>query len=256
MSAGHAGVDALHHPLETPVHRLDATVKLVCLFGFVVAVVATPPRATWAFPVYALIVASTAALARIPLATLGRRMLIEVPFVLFALALPFIGSDPRVEVAGLALSEPGLWAAFGIIAKGSLGGAACVVVAWSTPVAALLAGLDRLHVPRTLTVIAGFMVRYLDLAAGELRRLQIARVSRGDDPRSLGQLQAVGATVGTLFVRSFERGERVQQAMLARGFDGHFPSTSRKPVARTWWPSAAWPTSALAVAAIAIVVAP
>jgi cobalt/nickel transport system permease protein len=251
-----SAVDTLYRPLRTPIHALDPAVKLACLFGFVVAVVATPPRATWAFAVYGLIVASTAHLARIPIGTLGRRMLIEVPFVLFALALPFIGSGPDTEVAGFQLSEPGLWAAFGIIVKGALGAAACVVLAWSTPVAGLLGGLERLRVPRVLTAIAGFMVRYLDVVASELRRLQIARVSRGDDPRWLGQARALGATIGTLFVRSFERGERVQHAMLARGFDGQFPSDRDDTVVRTWWPSAAWPGTAIAIAAIAIVLAP
>ena len=151
-----------------------------------------------------------------------------------------------------------------IIAKATLGTAATVVLAWSTPVADLLAGFDRLHVPRALTAIAGFMVRYLDVVAGELHRLQIARVSRGDDPRWLWQARAVATTAGATFIRSFERGERVHHAMLARGFTGTFPTTTTgsrrgEPAVsdrrRTGWlPAVAWPAAAWVIAAVALVV--
>ena len=105
-------------------------------------------------------------------------------------------------------------------------------------------------------MIASLMVRYLDVVHGELRRLQVARVSRADDPRWLWQSKAVAATAGTLFIRSFERGERVHQAMLSRGFDGHLPVLARPasaPPAPPVWPVALLPSAAAVVALAAIV---
>jgi cobalt/nickel transport system permease protein len=235
------------------VHTTDATVKLVCLLGFLFAVVATPPTAWWAFLSHAGLVATAAVLARIPGRVLGRRLAVEIPFVVFALALPFVGADPRTDVLGIPVSVPGCWAAWAILAKATLGTAATVVLAWSTPVADILAGLERLRVPRTLVAIAGFMVRYLDVVTGELHRLQIARVSRGDDPRRRRQGRAVAATAGTMFVRCFERGERVHQAMLSRGFTGRFPPAATTGPARRWVPAVGWPGAAGLVAAIALV---
>ena len=66
--------------------------------------------------------------------------------------------------------------------------------------------------------IASFMVRYGEVLAGDLRRMRIARLSRGDDPRWLWQVRGIARTAGALFVRSYERGERVYVAMLARGY--------------------------------------
>lgn len=252
MSGGHHSLGALHAPLASPVHQIDATVKLVCLLGFLFAVVATPPEALAAFVAYAALVAGAAGSARIPVRVLARRLLIELPFIVFAIALPFVGSGPRREVLGVSVSIAGCWAAWSIVAKATLGTAATVVLAWSTPVADILAGLERLHVPRILVAIAGFMVRYLDVIAGELRRLQIARISRGDNPRWFWQGRAVAATAGSLFVRSFERGERVHNAMLSRGFTGTFPSsTTRRPL--QWFPAMVWPCTAWLVAATALV---
>ena len=252
MSGGHLGLDRVHGPHEGPLTRLDASVKLVCLVGFLAAVVATPAEAVWAFAAYAALVAGVVVGARLPARTLVRRLAIELPFVAFAVALPFVGSGPHREVLGLELSVPGLWGAWAILAKATIGVAATVVLAWTTPIAEILTGLERLHLPRALVAIAGFMVRYLGVVAGELHRLQVARVSRADDPRWLWQGRAVAATAGTVFVRSFERGERVHQAMLARGFTGRFPATAVAGP-RRWFPAVAWPAAAVVVAVLALV---
>jgi cobalt/nickel transport system permease protein len=258
--AAHDGADvsgppvtgSLHAQRSTPVHGLDATVKLVCLVGLLLAVVVTPPTALWAFAVYAALVGAAVVSARLPVRVLGRRMLLAAPFVVFALALPFLGAEPHRDVLGVAVSIPGAWAAWSILAKATLGTAAAVVLAWSTPASDVLAGLERLRVPRVLCVIAGFMVRYLDLVAGELHRLQVARVSRGDDPRWLWQGRAVATTAGTLFVRSFERGERVHHAMIARGFTGSFPPGPGRDRRLQWFPALVWPATAWVVAAAAL----
>jgi len=251
---GAAAVDSLYGGVDSPIAALDEVVKLLATLVFVLAVVLTPPRAVWAFGLYVVVVGSVVVLARLPVRVFTRRLLVETPFVLFAAALPFVGTGPRTEVLGVAVSTTGAWAAWGILAKATLGCATTVVLAWSTPVPDVLRGLERLRVPKLLVAIAGFMVRYLDVVVGELHRLQIARVSRGDDARWLWQGRAVAATAGTMFVRSFERGERVQQAMLSRGFTGTFPSTGPTVQRVRWWPALLWPASAVAVSMLANVV--
>jgi cobalt/nickel transport system permease protein len=193
------------------------------------------------------------AVAGLSPALVARRLRIEVPFLLFAAFMPFTGAGPRVELLGVSLSEPGLWAAWNIVAKGTLGVAASIVLAATTPVADLLRGLDRLRVPRVITAIAGFMVRYLGIVAGEAQRMHVARQSRGYDPRWLWQARGMAASAGTLFVRSYERGERVYLAMLARGYDGTMPALAGARAAASDWWAAALPLAAWAFAAAALV---
>ena len=64
------------------------------------------------------------------------------------------------------------------------------------------------------------MVRYGDVIGDELRRMRIARESRGAGGSRLGQARAVATSAGALFVRSYERGERVYLAMASRGYVG------------------------------------
>lgn len=231
---------------SSPVHRLPAHVKIVAALVFVLSVVATPAAAFPAFAVDAAAVVTVAAIAGIAPWALARRLVIEVPFVAFALLLPFVAQGPQVEMAGLSLSENGLWSAWNILIKGTLGVAVSVVLASTTPVADLLSGAERLRVPAAFTAIAGFMARYGQVVTADLDRLRIARTSRGDDPRWLWQAWAVAITAGALFVRSFERGERAHLAMVSRGFTGTWPQSVAPPVAQpsTW-------LAALAVAAIA-----
>jgi cobalt/nickel transport system permease protein len=254
MGAGHGHV--LYRESDSPVHRLPPEVKIVAMVVFTIAVVATPREAFWAFGAYALLVAAVAALARVGPRWLLSRALIEVPFVVFAVALPFLGSGDRVEVLGLRLSEDGLHGAWNILAKGTLGVLASLLLAATTTTRDLIVGLDRLHCPQVLTQIATFMLRYLDVLVGEARRMRVARISRGDDPRFLWQLRGFAAGIGALFLRAFERGERVYLAMLSRGYTGRMPAVWQGEGAASvgqWLVAATVPVLAASIAATAVV---
>jgi cobalt/nickel transport system permease protein len=244
----------LYLPGGSALHRLPPQAKVAAAVLFVIAVVATPSAVVWAFGVHAGVVMALALLAGIPLSTLVRRLTIEVPFLAFALLLPFVARGDRVDLGPLSVSGAGLLAAWGILAKGSIGVATAVVLTATTPVPALLAGLDRLHVPRPLTAVASFMVRYGELLTVEAERMRIARLSRGHDPRWFWQARAVAASAGTLFVRSYERGERVYLAMLSRGWAGSLPtgSADRDGSVGQWAAALALPAVGLAVAGTAV----
>lgn len=205
-------------------HAIAAACKVVAAIAFIAAVIATPRRQWWAFLVDALILVAVAAYARLPLRRLARRLTIELPFIVFALLMPLIGRGPRTHVVGLSLSQPGLWAAWGILAKGTLGVATTIILAATTPVPQLLAAFERLRVPRVLTSITAFMIRYADVLTDEMRRMHIARISRGDRSNWLWQARATATSAGALFVRSYERGERVYVAMQSRGYTGSMPA--------------------------------
>jgi cobalt/nickel transport system permease protein len=224
-------------------------VKLAATLAFVIVVVATPREAFWAFGAHAALVVAAAAAARLPPSFLLRRLLIEAPFLLFALFLPFLGRGERLEVIGLSLSREGLWAAWNIFAKATLGAAASVILAATTRVPDLLKGFSRLRFPRVLVAMMGFMVRYLDVIIGELGRMRTALRSRAYRPRWAGEARALAAVAGTLFVRSYERGERVYLAMQARGYQGVMPELEAAAA-----PPAQW-GAALSVVALAATVA-
>ncbi|MFD6881409.1 MULTISPECIES: cobalt ECF transporter T component CbiQ [unclassified Rhodococcus (in: high G+C Gram-positive bacteria)] len=214
--------------------RLPTEVKIVGAVVFTFVVVATPREAMWAFALYFSIVAAVCVAARIRLSWLLPRMSIELPFLVLAVLLPFAESGTRVEWLGLSLSVPGLYAAWGIVVKGTLGVLASLILAATTPVQDLPGGLTRLHVPPLITTVVLLMLRYATLLAAEAKSMDIARRSRGDDPRMLHRIGATARGVGSLFVRAYERGERVHWAMLSRGFTGAVPATGSAATRTAW----------------------
>ncbi|RJL30807.1 cobalt ECF transporter T component CbiQ [Bailinhaonella thermotolerans] len=239
----------LHRPGDTPVHRLPPQCKLLAVLGFALAVVSTPREAFWAFAGHAVLLGLVAAAARVPPPFVVRRMAVETPFVLFAVLLPVVGRGPYTELWGVELSVEGLWAGWNILAKASLGVAASILLAATTEPRALLLGARRLRLPALLVQIATFMLRYADVVLGEMRRMRIARESRGFAARDVRHLPVVAKSAGALFIRSYERGERVHLAMLSRGYDGVMPALYDPPAsARQWAVAAALPGAACAVA--------
>lgn len=230
-------------------------VKILTLFAFVGAVVVTPAPAMWAFGMHAAVLAVAVGLAEIPVGFFLRRLSIEIPFVIFALAMPFVGTGPEVEVGPLVLSVPGLWGAWNVLAKATLSVGASVVLTATTEVADLLAGFDRLRAPRLLTAIAGFMIRYLEVAVVEISRVRIAIAARLGDRSRPGEAATLATVSGTMFIRAYERGERVHNAMLARGYGGTVPHFGRPVEPVRWGAALGWAATAWLVTVASLVLA-
>ena len=211
----------------SPIHRLDPRAKIVGLAGITVVAVTTPLHAWPAFAACALALAAIAAAARVSPRTLWSRVRVILPLVVFVAAfVPFVRGGPEVQVGPLALSEAGL-ATFALVtAKAAIGALGAVLLGATTSFPDVLHGLERLRAPRLLTVIASFMYRYVFVVADEARRMRSALTARAFRPRHLGQVAALGRMVTALFLRSYERGERVYVAMLARGYAGTMPRFS------------------------------
>jgi cobalt/nickel transport system permease protein len=222
MAAGHG--HRLHYSGHSPVHRARPEHKILLLLGFVLLVVATPQDWFWAYAGFLAVLGVVIAVSRVPVTYLLKRLVVEVPFVVFAVLMPFIALGPRIEILGVSVSEAGLLAGWGLLAKGTLGVLASLTLAATTEPDDVLRGLQRLRLPELLVQIMGFMIRYLDVVTDEMRRMLTAMRSRGCEPRSPRHWPALAKALGALFIRSYERGERVHLAMLSRGYTGRLPS--------------------------------
>jgi cobalt/nickel transport system permease protein len=221
MGAGHG--HKLHYHGHSVVHRAPSHLKLVGLVTFMLAVVATPNDQYAVFAGWAVLLLAVVAASRVPPGYLARRMVVETPFVVFAILLPFVATGPSTELLGLTVSATGLVAAAGLLMKGTLGVLAALTLAATTEPDDVLRGLQRLRMPDPLVQIMGFMIRYLEVVTGEMKRMLTAMRSRGCDPRSPRHWPVLARSMGALFIRSYERGERVHLAMLSRGYTGTLP---------------------------------
>lgn len=229
-------------------HRWDVRFKLVALLGFILLLVST--RSPWSGLIAIVIALGAVLLSRLPLLRVGQRILAISGFLsLFLLLLPLTAvSRPgdTLLVFGqfdwLSFNLRGLQLALAIVGK------ACAVALLMEPLLATAAlprtieGLTRLGVPEKVGQMILLSHRYIFVFIEEARRMSVGMQVRGFQRRAdLATLQVMGNFLGMLFVRSFERTERVHAAMQARGYQERFPAPSYfRVTAGDWIHAAVW----------------
>ena len=208
------------------IHRLDPRTKFITTLVFILAVALTLPNRWQAFALYLFLIVTLIFVSRVPILYVLKRSLVIMPFVvLIAIFIPFFKEG---EVAGsyniwlwqVSVTYSGLQVLWNILAKAWLSILSLILLTSTTKLANLLKGLEQLRMPGVMVMILSFMYRYIFVLVDEVMRMKQARDSRNFGGKRLWQIRTIGNMIGTLFIRSYERGERVYGAMLARGFDG------------------------------------
>ena len=227
----------------------------MAVLAFIVVSVATPITRWQAFIAYFIAIFAVSLVAKIPTFTLLTRALIEIPFIFFAILMPFFGSGERFEIGPLNLYRESLLAGAAIVVKGTLGVLSAVVLSTSTTARELLRGLEKLHLPKLMVQIAAFMLRYVNVINDEMERMKVARESRGFIATGMKDWKVLATAASALFIRSYERGERVHLAMLSRGYTGVLPhDLSEGASLRTWAQGLALPIFAALVLLLTTVI--
>lgn len=227
----HAFIDQ-YGDLDSFIHRLDPRTKILAALAFVLVVIATPPTLWWTFLLCLILIFGLILLAGLPIRYVLKRSSVVMPFVLMMAA--FIPFYKQGEVAGsynvwlwqLSVTYGGLVVLWNTLAKSWLSALSMILLSSTTRFPDLLKGLEQLNVPRVMVMILSFMYRYLYVLVDEVIRMQRARDSRNFGGGWAWQIKTIGNMIGTLFIRSYERGERVYGAMVARGFDGRIRTLS------------------------------
>ncbi len=237
-----------YRPRRSPIHALDPRVKLVLAVGFILTIALTPPGA---WPVYILfyaIVLSVELLSDLGVGHVLKRAMLAFPFVLAALPLIFtVPGEPlltfQIGPWSPQITAAGLERFISIAIKSWLSVQMAIVLAASTRFPELLGAMRAVGIPRLLVAVVGLMWRYLFVLVDEVLRLMRARNARSGHP--IGALHVggslawrahvTGGMAGNLFMRSFDRGDRIYAAMAARGYDGEVRAFPLPPIpARQW----------------------
>ena len=225
------------------------------VLAFISVSVSTPITRWPAFVAFFLLLVAAALASKIPLLLLFKRALIEIPFIFFAILMPFFGTGEKFEIAGIELYREGLLAGTSIVVKGTLGVLAAVILSTTTTAREILRGLERLKLPAVMVQIASFMLRYVNVISDEMERMKVARESRGFVATGIKHWKVLATSAAALFIRSYERGERVHLAMLSRGFDGNLPSLdNNKATQRQWMTALSLPGLALSLSLFFLVI--
>ena len=213
---------------DSLIHHLDPRVKIVVvsLFSIVVAV-----SNRFAVLMLALVLGMCIVLlARVPMRQLVRRLVPVNVFILFIwFFLPFtLEGEPLFSIGPLVGTHEGVLYAARISIKSNAIVVVLIALVASTSILTLGHAMHELRIPRKIVHLFFFTYRYIHVIYLEYLRLRNAMKVRGFRPgTNMHTYKTFAYLVGMLLVRSYDRGERVRDAMLCRGFRGRLYSLSR-----------------------------
>lgn len=219
IGAFHLDIDSQH---QTPWHRIIPRTRILCALLIVFAIVLTPNGHWLTWAIYGMAGLCLLMLSQITLPVLLKRMLVESAFISVVLLGTLFRSGGQVvwHWGALQITTVGLTILGSVTFKALLSLLFLNVLTLTTSIPALLNALIDLRTPPLLVAILASMYRYLGILVEEFTCMRRAAISRNllSNPRH--QRLIVGSMFGSLFIRTYERGERVHQAMLSRGYQG------------------------------------
>jgi cobalt/nickel transport system permease protein len=208
-----------HASRDSPLHRWDPRYKLVGLMGLILSF--SMVRDLRLLPAMLAVAAILYALCRLPFSFLVSRLRYPGFFLLFVVVLSLLtGSTVVLEIGPLALRQEGSLAALLIAARFVSILTVGLVLFGTAPFVTTVRAMRALGMPALLTDMTLLVYRYFYETGADLRRMQRAMRLRGFDAHHLARhtLNRLASLIGSLFVRSYERSERVYRAMALRGY--------------------------------------
>jgi cobalt/nickel transport system permease protein len=204
---------------NTVIHRLDPRAKLLATILFVVTVVSFPKYEITGLLPFFLFPVLLFSLGDIPVKFILKKVLLVSSFAVFiGIFNPLL--DRQVETSFLGISVSGGWVSFfSIMLKFFLTVTSALLLIATTSFPGICHALQKMGIPEIFVSQLLFLYRYLFVLVEEAMKIVRAR-----DMRSFGKkghdMKTFTRLIGTLFLRTMERAERVYQAMLSRGFNG------------------------------------
>ncbi len=228
----HADVFDRYHHGHSLLHQLDARVKVVVTIAFILSNVLLPDGAWPAFALAWSFLLAANALSELGWGFTLRRSFVALPFALAAVTAVFsIPGRALVEwhigMFTLIPTDSGVLHFLSILVRSWLSVQMAILLVAVTEFPDLIHALEHLRLPSIITTIIAFLYRYLFVLTDEVMRLLRARQARSaaaPGSRSGGNLgwraRVAGNMAGQLFLRSYERSDRIYNAMLSRGYKG------------------------------------
>jgi cobalt/nickel transport system permease protein len=233
-------------PRSSPIHAAEPRLKLVLVVAFILSISLLPVGSFFALGVALFALTALSVVSKLGPLRLARGAFVALPFLLAAFPLIFTKTgDPLGDIDlglfTLTVSGEGLRLFATIAFKSWVSVQAALLLTFTTPFPEIVEALRRLHVPKLMVAIISFMYRYLAVLTDEATRMLRARSARSAsiDGRPRGSIvwraKVVGSMVGSLFLRAYERSERIYAAMQSRGFTGELRFLDTRAFARADW---------------------
>jgi cobalt/nickel transport system permease protein len=217
---------------DTFMHHLDARVKVIVTMLFLFTVISFPKYEVVALVPFFLFPVLLMTIGEIPVRFILKKVLLVSPFaILIGVFNPLLDTATIAVISGIPISA-GVVSFISILLKFTLTVSVALLLIATTSFPGVCHALRRLGLPSLFVSQLLFLYRYIFVLMEEAMRITRARDMRSVGSRGAG-IQVFVRLIGTLFVRTMDRAERVYCAMLSRGFQGDIPSLRRTRIGPT-----------------------
>ena len=243
----HAHAFDQYHYHDSRIHNLDPRVKVVVVLAFILSNAILPDGSWLAFSLAWLLLLVANDLSDLGLGFTFKRSFVALPFAFVAVSAIFspVG-EPLAEwdlgFITLIPTDLGLIRFFSILIRSWLSVQMAILLVTTTQFPDMIHAFEHLRVPRMLTTVIAFLYRYMFVLTDEVFRLLRAREARsaGFPGKKRGgsvlwRARVTGSMAGQLFLRSYERSERIYNAMVSRGYAGHIRTLNPHVINRRDW---------------------
>ncbi|MFH1791145.1 MAG: cobalt ECF transporter T component CbiQ [Candidatus Omnitrophota bacterium] len=219
--------------IDSGIHRLDPRVKILVTGMIILSVIFTDPREVSAFIAYFALIMALILTSKIPVRSVIVKSTAIIPFVvMIGVFIPFMkqGSElVRFSLGGvnLAVTREGALIFWNACVKAFISMLAMILLTATTKFTDLLKALELLRFPRVFIMVLSFFYRYVFLIVDEVEMMWRAKEARSIGGTKWFHVKVIANMIGLLFIRAYERGEKVYLAMCSKGFTGSVRTLSR-----------------------------
>ncbi|HEY9618055.1 MAG TPA: cobalt ECF transporter T component CbiQ [Microcoleaceae cyanobacterium] len=211
-------------------HQLAPQTRLLSTLLLVFAIALTPHGRWLTWAIYGVGVGTIVLMSRVTLLTLLQRVSVELIFIGLVLINTLFRDTGTVlwQWGWLQITDEGVIVLGSVLLKAVLSLLMLNTLVMTTAVPALLHALSTLRTPPLLVAILEAMYRYINVLVEEFQAMRRAAISRNLLNSNHWYRLVIANMIGSLFIRTYERGDRIHQAMLARGYNGQ-PAVNEVP---------------------------
>ena len=238
--------DQFHHQ-HSRIHDLDPRIKVLITVFFILSNALLPDGSWPAFALAWLLLLIANDQSDLGLGYTLKRSVVALPFALVAVSAIFSPQGQALVEWDLGFvtlipTDLGVIRFISILIRSWLSVQIAILLVATTQFPDLIHAFEHLRLPRMLTTVIAFLFRYLFILTNEVFRLLRARDSRSagfpDEKRGrsiLWRAKVTGSMAGQLFLRSYDRSERIYHAMISRGYAGHLRTLNPHSMNQTDW---------------------
>ena len=231
-----------YYPAQSPIHRLDPRVKIVCTLIFLVSLFVQ--NSVLGYALAFVFLACMIHVSKVPAKFIGKGLKPIVILLLFTVAMNLFltrGGAVLFHWGIITITETGLRTSVFMAVRLVLLVADSSLMTFTTTPNGLTDGLEkllhplnRIHVPvHEISMMMSIALRFIPILLEETDKIMKAQIARGADFESGNIIQRAKAMIPILvplFVSAFRRANDLAMAMEARCYHGGEGRTKMKPL--------------------------